>query len=284
MEACRARLYRISKQNSSGETPVPTAEWKESCKRAIIPNVSIDCQRLLRAYMNFHYRIFLPHTEMQYSIRPQSKEVWDLAVDIMNIFERGKLKDQRKLSSAVAKPEFKQYYLAPIRSLEPQEQSFLLLKCKNGEISLSELKKEASVLKQLIALRKNFVKPTNSTNWEDCVAQFPLFACESELKKFIVLDFSKGIPKPFLDFCKRAKSTKDAGALNSSVDHTYVQYGRIVGYVLKENPLELSGHVITSSFPGFQGADMIIVPINQVRKPFCENYVYLAYRCTGIYH
>ena len=33
-----------------------------------------------------------------------------------------------------------------------------------------------------------------------------------------------------------------------------------------------------------QGADMIIVSIKQVRMPFCENYVYLAYRFTGIYH
>ena len=190
--------------------------------------------------------------------------MWDLAVDVMNTFERGKLKDQKKISSTVAKPEFKQYYLAPIRSLEAQDQSFLLLKCKNGEMSLSELKKEANVMKQLAALRKNFVKLTNSTTWEDSVAQFPLFACESELKKFIALDFSKGVPKSFLDFCKRAKSAKDVGVLDSSVDNTYIQYRNTVGFAIKENPLELSGSVITRTFPGFQGADMIVVSIKQV--------------------
>ena len=47
----------------------------------------------------------------------------------------------------MAKPEFKKYYLAPIQSSEAQDQSFLLPKCKNGEISLSEFKKEANVMK-----------------------------------------------------------------------------------------------------------------------------------------
>ena len=92
--------------------------------------------------------------------------MWELAVGITNSFEKGKLIGQKKISSAVAKPELKQYYLAPIRSLEPQEQSFLLLKCKNGHISLSELKKEANVLTQLMALQKNFEKPTNSATWK----------------------------------------------------------------------------------------------------------------------
>ena len=212
------------------------------------------------------------------------KAVWDVALDVMNAFEKVKLKDQRlKVSSAVSKPEFKQQYLAPIRSLEPQEQIFLLLKCKNGEISLSELKKEANSLKQLAALKKNFVKLTNSNNWEDAVARYPQFACESEMKKFIALDLSKGIPKSFLDFCKRAKSTADTGVTSSdsSVDHTFVQYGNIVGYALKHNPLELSGLVITNMFPAFQGADMIVVPIKLVSNLFVN---ILAYCLIGMYY
>ena len=37
-------------------------------------------------------------------------------------------------------------------------------------------------MKQLAALRKTFVKLTNSATWEDSVAHFPLFACEAELE------------------------------------------------------------------------------------------------------
>ena len=40
IEACRARLFRLAKKDLDSKTPSPTAEWRESCKRAIIPSVS----------------------------------------------------------------------------------------------------------------------------------------------------------------------------------------------------------------------------------------------------
>lgn len=40
VEACRARLYYIAGKEMDSETPVVTAEWKESCMRAIIPKVN----------------------------------------------------------------------------------------------------------------------------------------------------------------------------------------------------------------------------------------------------
>ena len=40
VEACRARLYRMELRNmEEDETPAPTAAWRESCKKAIIPEV-----------------------------------------------------------------------------------------------------------------------------------------------------------------------------------------------------------------------------------------------------
>ena len=187
----------------------------------------------------------------------------------MDDFEKVKLKDQKmKMSSTVAKPEFKQHFLAPIRCLEPSEQVFLLTRCKNKEISLTELKKEATALKQLATLKKNFVKLTNVPEWKDAVSQFPLFACEVELKKFVALDFTKGTPQAFVDFCKRAKSSKDvvnsSSVDSSSVDQTFVQHGVVVGYAIKEKPLELSGNVIRSIYPGFEGADLIVLSIKSV--------------------
>jgi len=40
VEACRARLYRLAKKDPNSETPETSHEWRESCKRAIIPSVS----------------------------------------------------------------------------------------------------------------------------------------------------------------------------------------------------------------------------------------------------
>lgn len=186
----------------------------------------------------------------------------------MDDFEKVKLKDQKlKMSSTVAKPEFKQHLLAPIRSLEASDQIFLLTRCKNKEISLGELKKEAIALRQLAILKKNFIKLTNAVDWIDAVSQFPVFACEVELKKFIALDFTKGIPQAFVDFCKRAKSSTDMpvnSTCGSTIDQTFVQHGGVVGYAFKENPSELTGCTIRNIYPSFGGADLIVVSIKSV--------------------
>lgn len=39
IEACRARLYAMESRPFSDETPHTSSAWKESCKRAIIPDV-----------------------------------------------------------------------------------------------------------------------------------------------------------------------------------------------------------------------------------------------------
>lgn len=44
------------------------------------------------------------------------------------------------------KPEFKQQSLTPLRRLSLNDQCNFLLRCKNKEISLAEMKQEADVL------------------------------------------------------------------------------------------------------------------------------------------
>lgn len=106
------------------ETPDVTAEWKESCKRAIIPK---DVSATHRDAILF-----------QSSLR---KPVWDIALEVMEMYEAGRLKDQKaRCGVKVTKPEFKQQHLAPIRCLNLTDQCDLLLKCKAKEISLVEMK------------------------------------------------------------------------------------------------------------------------------------------------
>ena len=77
MNACRARLYRLSRQDISGETPVPTAEWKESCKKAIIPDVSIALSKVVFEYDLF-YRTFQLHTVMPSFTRHHCQKMFGL--------------------------------------------------------------------------------------------------------------------------------------------------------------------------------------------------------------
>ena len=101
------------------------------------------------------------------------KPVWDVAVEVMDLFGNYKLKDQKMQNGlkTTTKPEIKQQYLAPIRRLDVNDQ---LMRSKNKKISLSEmkkesdlLKKESDLLKKLDVLRKAFVKLTHSKDWKD---------------------------------------------------------------------------------------------------------------------
>ena len=128
------------------------------------------------------------------------------------------------------------------------------------------MKIEADSFKKMYALKKGFVKPTNSKNWEDAVSQFPRFACETELKKFTSFDVSKGHPQPFVDFCKRAKSYGQS----SRNDNEQGEIGCVVknddaaAFAITGQVSELNGHIIASTFSKFSGADLIFLSINQV--------------------
>ena len=198
------------------------------------------------------------------------KQVWDLAVDVMNLFEKAKLKDQ-KLRSAMAttKPDFKQQYLAPIRCLNSEDQCFLLLRCKNGHLSLKELKKE--VLKMYV-LKKGFIKLTNCKNWEDALSQFPQFACETQLRKFISFDMSKDFPQLFTDFpqlftdfCKCVKSSEQHARSDDEQEiGCAVKSDGVVAFAITAKLSEINGHTISSIYSKFSGADLIFLSIKQV--------------------
>ena len=153
------------------------------------------------------------------------KPVWDVAVEVMDLFENYKLKDQKmKIGlKTTTKPEIKQQYLAPIRRLDVNDQLNLLMRCKNKEISLSEMKKESDLLKKLDVLRKAFVKLTNSKDWKDAQTRFHPFASDCELKKFTKLDVSKEIPPSFVNLCRKAKGSRENGQ-TSFEDHVF-KYG-----------------------------------------------------------
>lgn len=182
----------------------------------------------------------------------------------MDLFENHKLKGQKMQCGLkiITKPEIKQQYLAPIRRLNMNDQLSLLLRCKNKELSLTEMKKEAETLKRLEILNKQFVKFTNSKSWEDAQTHFQPFASDCELKKFTTLDVSKEIPQSFVNFCWKAKVSRESGQAGTE-DHIF-KYGQLVACTLHAKASEISGQMITSSFQNFHGADMILLSIPEV--------------------
>ena len=113
----------------------------------------------------------------------------------MNRFETSKLKGQKlNLSTLLSKPEFKQQYLTPIRSLDEEDHCTLLTKVIENECSLAELKVASAQQKQLRALRTAFIRLTNCEPWEAAKELYPQFATDEQLHKYIHVDLKKTVP------------------------------------------------------------------------------------------
>lgn len=184
----------------------------------------------------------------------------------MDLFEQAKLKGQKlKLSTLLTKPEFKQQYLAPIRSLEEEEQCQLLQKLINREISLQQLKGEADRVKQVRALHTAFLRLTNTETWEEAKQQFPHFATDEQMNKFMLCDLKKAVPKTFMDFCQRAKdSVAEEIATESDLYPFSVSIGAVTVTVVSSKLTEITGQKIRRSTRIFQGANLTIASVLQV--------------------
>lgn len=176
--------------------------------------------------------------------------MWDLVVQVMDLFEQSKLKAQKlRMSTLLQKPEFKQNYLAPIRTLPISDQCLLLQKVIAGETSLTELQ-----LKQKAALKTAFAKLTNVESWDQAVDKFPAFATDDQLNRFLGIDIRKTIPKAFVSFCQRAKSYS---ADDASPASSIVVNGASVNVLVTEISVIL-GNMIRKANPSFEGAHLVI--------------------------
>ena len=201
-----------------------------------------------------------------------SKPTWDLAVQVMDMFEQSKLKGQKlKLSNLLQKPEFKQNYFAPIRTLTTKEQCNLLSKLVSKNITLAEMQTHASRYKQEKALKNAFTRMTNVDTWEEAVEKYPHFATDEQLERFMTVDIKKSIPKSFTDFCQRAKNSScDTSEVQSNSSTITVRGVSVVMIISK--PLELSGKTIKKVNPCFNGGQLVIT--KNIEKEKMESLAY----------
>lgn len=151
------------------------------------------------------------------------KKTWDLAIQVIELFEEGELKDQKlqAKSRIVAKPEFKQQHLQPIQSLPPDFQIDKLTKVINLELSLKELKAEAATYRKLEQIKKSFCRLTNCDGFDISQQKFPDYATNENLMRYIHLDFSQNPPSAFHTFCRQAIASARSGAIQTVTECIY---------------------------------------------------------------
>ena len=88
------------------------------------------------------------HKDAIFSQASMRKCVWSLAVQVVDLFKKAKLKGQKiKMSTLLCEPDFKQQYYMLIRTLDKDDQCRLLERIIRCVISIAELKEAPASLK-----------------------------------------------------------------------------------------------------------------------------------------
>jgi len=189
----------------------------------------------------------------------------------MDLYKTGKIKlsscEQTNNKNRLTEPEFKQQYLAPIRTLKEHDQCCLLQKIINGELPILGLKAAAFTIKQIDMLKTTFLNHVNIDTWEEAQERLPLFAKTEVLAQFSHLNFSSSVPKSFTEFCTRAKESIDMQTIEeSSAGDLVIKSDETDSFtcIIKSAFTELYSARITAINPNFTGAALIVVSIDKV--------------------
>jgi len=193
----------------------------------------------------------------------------------MELFKKGKVKlstcEQTNSKKRSTEPEFKQQYLAPIRTLSVDNQCRLLQQIIDGDLPILGLKAAAAHIKQIDMLKSTFLNHVNIGTWEEAQEKLPLFAKAEVLSQFSKLNFTSSVPRSFVDFCTRAKeSINFESSEEASAGDLIIKSSETDSFacIIKSTFTELYSARITAINPNFTGASLIVVSISKVC--FCQ--------------
>ena len=195
-----------------------------------------------------------------------TKSVWDLAMEVIEMYENGRLKNQ-KLSKKcmIVKPEFKQHNFQCLHNLSPEFQQEVLQEVINGTVSLDEMKKKANNFRSLVSIKKAFTKYTNST-WDEAVERFPWHTEEERLATFLGLDFIKKVPESFQAYCQ-------AAVRGEQQQFNTMSHKGAAASVHMMNVMEVSIAEFMEECPSYTGAHLILTMVPKVS--ICTDYTKL---------
>ena len=122
------------------------------------------------------------------------------------------------------------------------------------------MKVEATELKQMQALKKAFTRLTNTDSWEEAVTNFPAFATEEQLRKFLSIDVKKKYHKILWIFVPRAKHSGTSTSVNEPDGG--IAYKSCTAYVVESKVTGVNGQMLKSTAPSFSGATLSILRID----------------------
>lgn len=193
------------------------------------------------------------------------KSVWDLALQVMNRCQMGQLKSQKlNRKHLISTPEFKQHLLQLLHHLHPQFQQSILQKIVDQEVSLSEMKKEASEFRSmcvisLLSCDSQVVIPGMKQR------KFPAFTSAERLSQYTSLDYKHAVPEVFHTFCQAALDSTATGSLSSS-PMTRIDVNGVSVYLIEANFSSISAQSLQRADTSYSCAHLMICNMPEVRK------------------
>lgn len=136
------------------------------------------------------------------------QQAYRVLLQLFELYENGNIKSQvisrSKQGIGNVQLDCKGINFRPLRNLDDDTVVNLLMKVVNGEWSLPEMGKECAMIKKRRNIQQAFLSQLALLNWEEAVEKYPQYTNTKAIDQFLPLNFQKGIPQQFLDFCQRA--------------------------------------------------------------------------------
>ena len=104
--------------------------------------------------------------------------------------------------------------------------------------------------------------------WEQAEREYPSFTVEERLKTFIGLKSKDGVPKPLRDYCQAAIESKRNKDKDLPIYSLHCEEGGTTACFLEGNYRSVSGKVLSTKIPNFQGTSLIIATLQVSRGTF----------------
>ena len=121
------------------------------------------------------------------------------------------------------------------------------------DLSLGEMKEEASRYRGLQAIKRAFCRCTN-TSWQEATLRYPRHTDKERLSQFLGLNFSKSLPGAFQSYCEAAMLQ----------DINPYSHNEAAVYTVKHSCFTVSHTTITDSGVPYRGYNLFIAQLPEV--------------------
>ncbi|XP_064398061.1 uncharacterized protein LOC135344736 [Halichondria panicea] len=138
----------------------------------------------------------------------------------------------------------------------------MLSKVSSSELSLAELKEEATSYRSRKSLQRAFCKITTSSTWCEAKRRFPAFTTPERLRTFHQICLTKTIPASFRSYCEAALKAEKSGSTDTVVPSADIyKFRHCKAYVVEGDAANMCCQDVRDVYPTFMGSNLFLADI-----------------------